>query len=286
MAGYSWQHFELDNSFVNSDVAGTPAQTTQGTDPAEYFLLSEYARLNYGFKDRYLLTLTVRRDGTSRFAPDNRWGLFPAAALAVKVIENDNNSFNNLKVRFGWGTTGQQDINADYYAYLAKYQFGNGNAQYQFGDEFVTTIRPNGYDEHIKWEETQTLNLGFDFSIINRRLSGSLDLYQRKTEDILNRIPVPAGTNLSNFVTTNVGTSESNGIEIAFNTTPVLTKKITWDFSINGAYNHNEITKLTATNDTTYQGVLTGGIAGGVGSNIQIFSRICSKIIFCLSTTL
>ena len=272
MAGYSWQHFELDNSFINSDVAGTPAQTTQGADPAEYFLLSEYARLNYGFKDRYLLTLTVRRDGTSRFAPDNRWGLFPAAALAVKVIENDNNSFNNLKVRFGWGTTGQQDIGSDYYSYLAKYQLGNSNAQYQFGDEYVTTIRPNGYDEHIKWEETQTLNLGFDFSIINRRLSGSLDLYQRKTEDILNRIPVPAGTNLTNFVTTNVGNMESNGIELAFNTTPVLTKKITWDFSINGAYNHNEITKLTATNDTTFQGVLTGGIAGGVGSNIQIFS--------------
>jgi iron complex outermembrane receptor protein len=271
MAGYSWQHFEVDNSFINSDVAGTPAQTTQGADPAEYFLLSGYARLNYGFKDRYLLTLTIRRDGTSRFAPENRWGLFPAAALAIKVIENDNNSFNNLKVRIGWGATGQQEI-GDYYAYLARYQIGTNNALYQFGDEFVTTLRPNGYDANIRWEETETFNLGFDFSIINRRLSGSLDLYQRNTKDLLNRIPVPAGTNLSNFVTTNVGNMENKGIEIAFTTTPILTKKVTWDFSINGAYNHNEITKLTATNDTTYQGVLTGGIAGGVGSNIQIHS--------------
>ena len=272
MAGYSWQHFEIANVSTNSDVAGTPAQTTHFDDPAEYFLLSEYARLNYGFKDRFLLTFTIRRDGTSRFAPDNRWGLFPATALAVKVFENDNNSFNNLKVRFGWGTTGQQDINDDFYAYLAKYQIGNGNSQYQFGDEFVTTNRPNGYDEHIKWEETQTLNLGVDVSIINRRLSASLDLYQRKTKDILNRIPVPAGTNLSNFVTTNVGNMETNGIELSFNTTPVLTNKVTWDFSINGAYNHNEITKLTAIDDPAYQGILTGGIAGGVGSNIQIFS--------------
>jgi len=269
MGGYSWQHFEVDNSFTNSDVAGTPSQTTTGSDPAEYFLISEYGRLNYGFKDRYLLTLTLRRDGTSRFAPENRWGLFPAAALAVKVIENSNDHFNNLKVRLGWGTTGQQDI-GDYYAYLARYQLGNDNARYQFGNDFITTLRPNGYDENIKWEETKTYNLGFDFSIINQRLSGSLDIYQRNTTDLLNRIPVPAGTNLSNFVTTNVGNMENKGIEIAFSTTPILTKKVTWDFGINGAYNHNEITKLTATDDPSYQGVLTGGIAGGVGSNIQI----------------
>jgi iron complex outermembrane receptor protein len=272
LGGYSWQHFEVDNSYTNSDVAGTPSHTESGTDPAEYFLLSEYARLNYGFKDRYLLTLTLRRDGTSRFAPENRWGLFPAAALAVKLIENNNTHFNNLKVRLGWGTTGQQEI-GDYYAYIARYEYGVGNAaRYQFGDQFITTLRPDAYDENIKWEETETFNLGFDFSIINNRLSGSLDLYQRNTTDLLNRIPVPAGTNLSNFVTTNVGNMENKGIEIAFTTTPILTKKVTWDFGINGAYNHNEITKLTATDDPSYQGVLTGGIAGGVGSNIQIHS--------------
>ncbi len=269
MAGYSWQHFEVDNSYTNSDVAGTPSQTSTGSDPAEYFLLSEYGRLNYGYKDRYLLTLTLRRDGTSRFAPENRWGLFPAAALGIKVIENNNTHFNNLKVRAGWGITGQQDI-GDYYAYLARYQYGTPNAQYQFGDEFITTLRPNGYDENIKWEETKTYNLGFDFSIINQRLSGSLDIYKRETKDLLNRIPVPAGTNLSNFVTTNVGSMENKGVELAFTITPILTKKVTWDFGINGAYNHNEITKLTATDDPSYQGVLTGGIAGGVGSNIQI----------------
>jgi len=273
LAGYSWQHFEVRNTYTNSDAAGSPTQTTSADEPSEYFLISQYGRLNYGYKNRYLLTLTLRRDGTSRFSPENRWGLFPAAAVAVKVIENNNNNFNSLKVRLGWGVTGQQDINNDFYAYLARYQYGIGNfARYQLGDEFITTLRPDAYDEKIHWEETETYNIGFDFSIINNRLSGSLDLYQRNTTDLLNRIPVPAGTNLSNFVTTNIGNMENKGVEIAFVTTPVLTKKVTWDFGINAAWNDNEITKLTATDDPNYQGVLTGGIAGGVGSNIQIYT--------------
>ncbi len=272
MAGYSWQHFQVDNSYVNSDVAGTPSETTTGSDPAEYFLLSYYGRLNYSYNNRFLLTFTLRDDGTSRFAPDNRWGLFPATALAFKVFENDKKSFNSLKVRVGWGITGQQAIDNDYYAYLARYQLGNESADYQFGDEYIATLRANGYDSKIKWEETKTYNVGADFSIIKNRLSGSLDWYHRYTTDLINRIPVPAGTNLTNFITTNIGNMESQGIELALFSTPILTKTVTWDFSANFAYNKNEITKLTATDDPTYQGVLTGGIAGGVGSNIQIHS--------------
>ena len=269
LAGYSWQHFEVDSDFKNTDAAGTPAETTTGSDPAEYYLLSVFGRANYSFNDRYLLTATIRRDGTSRFSPDNRWGLFPAVALAVKVFDNDNSHFNSLKLRTGWGITGQQDI-GDYYAYLARYQLGNESASYQFGQDFITTLRPNGYDANIRWEETKTYNVGMDFSIIRDRLSGSLDLYKRFTKDLLNEIPVPAGTNLTNFITTNVGNMENKGIEVAFFTTPVKTNKVTWDFSVNAAYNKNEITKLTATDDPDYIGVLTGGISGGVGSTIQI----------------
>lgn len=269
MAGYSWQHFEVDNTFRNTDSAGSAAKTFEGSDPAEYYLVSMYGRANLGFDDRYLLTLTLRRDGTSRFSPDNRWGLFPAAALAVKLVDNENNKFNSLKMRAGWGVTGQQDI-GDFYAYLARYQIGTPNAQYQFGDEFITTIRPNGYDGNIRWEETSTINVGLDFSIVRDRLSGSLDVYQRKTKDLLNRIPVPAGTNLTNFITTNVGNLENQGVELSLFTTPVLTQNTKIDFSVNVAYNKNEITKLTAIDDPDYIGVLTGGIAGGVGSNIQI----------------
>lgn len=271
MGGYSWQHFETDNYALNSNTAGTPSQTNEFSDPAELYLLSLYGRANYNYMGKYLLTLSLRRDGTSRFAPDNRWGLFPAAAFAVKLIERDNNIFNSVKARLGWGITGQQDI-GDNYAYLARYQLGNENAKYQFGEDFITTLRPNGYDANIRWEETATYNAGVDFSIVRNRLSGSVDLYQRNTKDLLNRIPVPAGTNLTNFVTTNVGNMVNRGVEVALYTTPVQTKLVTWDLSMNVAYNYNEITKLTATEDTAYLGILTGGIAGGVGSTIQIHS--------------
>ncbi|MBK8701742.1 MAG: SusC/RagA family TonB-linked outer membrane protein [Saprospiraceae bacterium] len=267
MGGYSWQRFFVDNYFKNTDTAGSAAETSEGKDPAEYFLVSLFTRLNYNLDNRYYLTFSLRRDGTSRFSPDARWGLFPAAALAVKVIDNDNNYFNSLKLRTGWGVTGQQDI-GDYYAYLARYQVGNPNAQYQFGDEFITTLRPNGYDANIRWEETSTFNVAVDFSIIKNKLSGSLDVYQKNTKDLLNRIPVPAGTNLTNFITTNIGNMENKGVELVLNATPVSG----WDFSVNFTHNNPKITKLTAVDDPNYQGVATGGIAGGVGSNIQIHS--------------
>jgi TonB-linked SusC/RagA family outer membrane protein len=271
MGGYSWQHFEVGSSYKNSDSAGTPAETTEGTDPAEFYLISLFGRVNYAYKGKFLLTGSLRRDGTSRFAPEYRWGLFPAAAFAVKLIENGQKHLNNLKLRLSWGITGQQDI-GDYYAYLARYQFGNPNAQYQFGDEFITTIRANGYVGDIKWEETTTYNAGVDFSIVNNRVSGSVDVYQRNTEDLLNFIPFSALSNLTNFGTDNIGTMETKGIELNLNFTPVKSKKVTWDVSTNFAYNTSKITKLTTSDDPNYQGVATGGIAGGVGSNIQIHS--------------
>ena len=271
MGGYSWQHFEVGNSFKNSDSAGTLAETTSGTDPAELFLVSLFGRVNYAYKDKYLLTGSLRRDGTSRFSPEYRWGLFPAAAFAVKMIDNDQQYFNNLKIRTSWGITGQQDM-GDYYAYLARYQLSDSSAQYQIGDEFVRTLRPNGYVGDIKWEETTSYNAGIDFSVVKNRVSGSLDVYQRNTKDLLNFIPVPALSNLSNFATDNIGTMETKGIELNLNLTPVRSEKLTWDVSTNFAYNTSKITKLTTSNDPDYIGVLTGGIAGGVGSNIQIHS--------------
>ena len=271
MGGYSWQRFQFASAFRNSDVAGNPEQTTQGTDANELFLLSMFGRLNYDFKDRVLLTLSVRRDGTSRFSPENRWGIFPAAALALKLVDNDKETFNSLKLRAGLGVTGQENI-GNRYAYLPQYTFGFENANYTFGNELVQTLRPEGYDANIKWEETTTLNLGLDFSIIKDKVSGSFDVYQRDTKDLLNRIPVPAGTNLTNFITTNVGDMRNQGAELSLFLTPVSTKDFNWDLSFNTAYNRNEITKLTASDDPTYQGILVGGVAGGVGSNIQIHS--------------
>ncbi|MEO5906738.1 MAG: TonB-dependent receptor, partial [Saprospiraceae bacterium] len=270
MGGYSWQHFEVDSKYKNSDVAGTPLKTIQDSlNPAEFYLVSFFGRANYTYNEKLLLTFTLRRDGTSRFSPENRWGFFPAAALAFKVFDADRTQFNNLKLRLGWGITGQQEI-GDYYAYLARYKFSNAFAQYQFGDEFITTYRPNGYDANIKWEETKTYNAGVDFSIIRDRLSGSLDLYKRYTTDLLNEIPVPAGTNLTNFIVTNVGNMENKGLEFSLFATPVMNQNVTWDISANVAFNQNEITKLRAIDDPDYAGILVGGISGGVGSTIQI----------------
>jgi iron complex outermembrane receptor protein len=271
MGGYSWQHFEVDNYFKNTDSAGTPAETTEGKDPAEYYLISLFGRVNYDLLDKYFFTFTLRRDGTSRFAPDNRWGLFPAAAVGVKLFDNDQQNFNYLKLRASWGITGQQDI-GDYYAYLARYQFGQNNASYQFGDEFVQTVRPNGYIADIKWEETTTYNLGLDFSIVRDRVGGSIDVYQRNTDDLLNFIQLAALSNLTNEATRNVGSLRTQGVELALNFTPIRNGVIDWNFNTNFAYNKNEITKLTTSIDSNYIGVLTGGIAGGVGSNIQIHS--------------
>jgi TonB-dependent starch-binding outer membrane protein SusC len=270
LAGYSWQHFYNENSFRTSNAANTPSETVQRDNVAsELYLLSLFSRLNYSFQNRYLLTFTLRGDATSRFAPENRWGLFPAIAGAVKIIENRDRYFNSLKARVGWGITGQQEIGG-LYEYQARYLLSLDNARYRFGDTYVSTFRPNGYDRNIKWEETTTINFGLDFSIINNVLSGTLDLYQRDTRDLLNFIPVPAGTNLTNFITTNVGNMINRGIELGLYYSPISTSRIRWDIGTNIAYNYNEITNLTAIDDPDYIGVATGGIAGGVGSNIQI----------------
>jgi TonB-dependent starch-binding outer membrane protein SusC len=272
MGGYSWQHFYNENSFRNTDAANTPSETVERNNIAnELFLLSLFSRANYSYKNRFLLTLTMRGDATSRFAPENRWGIFPAAAAAYKLVDNNNEVFHSLKLRAGWGLTGQQDIGSPY-LYQARYQLSLDNARYQFGDSFINTFRPNGYDRNIKWEETATMNLGLDFSIIRNRLSGTIDLYERKTKDLLNFIPVPAGTNLTNFIETNIGNMVNRGVELSLNVSPIAKSTLRWDIGANIAYNYNEITKLTATDDPDYKGIFTGGIAGGVGSNIQIHS--------------
>lgn len=272
MGGYSWQHFEVDNYYKNSDAAGTAVETTEGSDPAENFLVSLYSRLNYGFQERYLLTLSLRRDGTSRFGPDSRWGIFPAAAFAVKILDNDHAYFDHLKLRTSWGITGQQNLNNNYYPYLARYTLGQPNAQYPFGDIFVPTYRPEGYNAALKWEETTSFNAGLDFGIVRDRLYGSFDVYQRNTKDLLNFVPFAALSNLTNFGDANVAEMTTKGVELSLTGTPVHTQSINWEMSANAAYTTNEITQLTLVNDPNYAGILTGGIAGGVGSNIQIHS--------------
>ncbi len=270
MGGYSWQRNYFEDDFQNSNIAGT--EVSDGDNSGELFLLSLFGRVNLTFFDRLLLTGTVRRDGSSRFSEDSRWGLFPAAALAYKLVDNNGKgTLSTLKARIGWGVTGQQEI-GDYYVHLPRYLASFENAGYQFGDTFVQTLRAGGYDSKIKWEETTTINAGIDYGFLDERIYGSIEYYQRTTEDLLNFIPVPAGSNLTNFINTNIGDLENKGVEFSINVNPLRSEMMNWDFGFNLTANKNKITKLTASDDPNYNGVLTGGISGGVGNTAQIHS--------------
>ncbi len=278
MGGYSWQHFWRENTtFAAAGEDGSgEILTPYNEDPTEYYLVSFFGRLNYTFADRYLLTFTVRQDGTSRFSPDTRWGIFPSAAFAWKISEEGflKNSavVSDLKLRLGWGVTGQQNIGSGNYPYLPRYTYSQTNAQYQFGDTYYVTIRPEGYDANIKWEETTTYNIGFDYGFMNDRLTGTIDVYKRKTDDLLNQIDVPAGTNLTNRILTNVGNLEVKGFEFSVLGRIISKQDFSWELGFNATYNTNEITKLNNVDPEldTSPGVETGGISGAVGNNIQI----------------
>lgn len=281
MGGYSWQHFWRENyEFARNGLSNTGNDveilTPKNWDPTESYLVSFFGRLNYTFKGRYLLTATIRQDGTSRFSPETRWGTFPSFALAWQIkdepwMENVK-SISDLKLRLGYGITGQQNIGSNDYPYMPRYTYSKDNARYQFGNTFYTTYRPEGYDANIKWEETTTYNIGLDYGFADNRITGTIDAYYRKTDDLINFIPVPAGTNLTNQILTNVGDLENRGIEFSINAIPVSKADLSWEIGFNATYNENKITKLTATDDPGYLGVFTGGISGAVGNMIQIHS--------------
>lgn len=241
------------------------------TDKPEYRLESYLGRLNYTFNNKYLLTASLRRDASSKFSPETRVGYFPAFAAAWKLKEEFLQNaplFSDLKLRFGWGITGQQD-GIDYYSYLPRYARSvNLAATYQFGNTFYDFLRPSAYDENIKWETTTTTNLGLDFSLLQNRISGSVDVYMKKTKDLLSRIPVAPGSNFDIELLTNVGNMENKGVEFVLNTTPVKTNKVSWDFGFNVAYNKSKITNLLKFPDPTFKGISVGKISGGTGNLI------------------
>ena len=273
MAGTSIQHFYNSSTNRNSNVPIISDSSTQEyirdtvINKGEYYLLSYFGRLNYTFNTRFLLTATVRADGTSRFSPDNRWGVFPAIALGWKINEEaflrDSKVLSLLKLRVGWGITGQQDIGG-YYDYMGRYTYGDQFTMYPFGDIYHITLRPEGYNENLKWEETTTWNLGIDYAFLRDRIYGSVDFYQRQTKDLLSWVPVPALSNLTDFINRNVGEMENTGIEFTVNGKIISNEKMFWELGFNATYNKNEITEL-------YDGasIPTGGISGGVGNMIQ-----------------
>jgi iron complex outermembrane receptor protein len=255
--GYSWQHFkrEGDSYTTGYHLPGETAQVDRSPFITENYLVSFFGRLNYTLMDRYLLTFTIRDDGSSRFSKDNRWGLFPSAAFAWKIKEEsflkDVKALTDLKLRIGWGVTGQQDIGNDYPAQATYITASPGN-YYMINGEYIPTLRPSAYDPNIKWEQTTTQNIGLDFGFADNRITGSFDLYKRVTDDLLNTVNVPSGSNFSNTLLTNVGSLENKGAEFSLNLVPISKEDMYLTLGFNIGYNVNKITKLNFTDDPNY----------------------------------
>lgn len=265
------QHLSSDLLGVNGVPSATTERTTVFVDDSR--LISFFGRANFSVNDRYLFSGSVRRDGSSKFGPEHQWGIFPAAAVAWRLSEESFMqrfaALSNLKLRLSWGVNGNQAF-PNYRSY-SDYLIGGPQAQVQLGDQFVTTIRPSAADPGIHWERTTSTNLGLDYGLWADRVTGTLDVYTKKTTDLIFNVPVAAGTNLSNFLTTNIGTMRNRGVELGLNVgiAQSRTRGFAWDASFNAATNTNKLLQINAVGTGTEQ-ILTGGIAGGVGSNIEV----------------
>jgi iron complex outermembrane receptor protein len=237
-----------------------------------YLLISYYGRLNYTLANKYVVTLNARTDGSSKYFPGGRWGFFPGGAVAWRVSEENflRNSkvVSDLKLRFGYGVTGQQDGIA-FYSYLPSYGISNDQAQYQLGDNFINMFRPSAYFEELRWETTTNINAAVDFGFLDNKITGTVEVFKRITKDLLSVVPVAAGANFSNQLLKNVGNIESEGFEITLNATPVKTKTFEWNIGANFTYVVPEITKLLDNPDPNFKGIPVGGISGGTGNTIQ-----------------
>lgn len=302
MAGYSWQQFKnhgsSNNTVYNTLGYNTPVLNPDGTytltidestadiigrrfsenarseDGASYWnnklqLLSFFGRFNYTLMDRYLLTATVRGDASSRFSKSNRWGVFPAVALAWKISEEDfmastRDWLDEWKLRLGWGLTGQQSVGG-YLPYVPVYTAASQGSYYPSlidGTTYEPTLYPNGYNGNLKWEKTATWNAGFDFSFLKGRFTAAIDYYYRNSTDLLAYLPVPAGSATTNMLDQNFGSLTNKGVEFSFTARPIQTDDLTWTINYNVGYNKNEITKLN--NDGTYVNATTVGSMGNV----------------------
>ena len=269
MLGQSFQDFYRENSSYNVDGNGSITESEWASTNA---LLSYMFRANYGYDNRYLLTFTYRRDGSSRFSEDNRWGNFFSGAIAWNIAEesflDDSESLSTLKLRLGYGETGQQEIGSDF-GYLPVYMVGQDNVRYPFGNSYYNTLRPSGYDANIKWEESATYNIGLDYGFFDDRIFGSVEYFTTESTDILNTVSPPAGSNLSNSLYTNIGDLDKHGVEFTLNGDVVQSESFRWNLNFNATWLENEIIKLNTVDDPSSPGLATGGISGGVGNTIQ-----------------
>lgn len=291
MAGTEYQDY-LTTNYAFKSYAYDTAVTSYPQYPYDkprVRIVSFLGRINYSFNNLLYLTASFRRDGSSRFGPLNRWANFPSAAIAwnmneLEVLKNSK-ALTNLKLRVSYGVTGQQD-GINLYDYISYYDLSNDRAQYQFGNNFYQMYRPGGYYPGRKWEETATSNIAVDYGFFDNRLSGTIEVYYKKTKYLLNRITQPAFTNFSNTTIANVGHMVNQGVEFTINVQPVRSKDLVWDVSFNATYNRNRITKLTVNDDPDYVnqiagiGGLGGVIANGVNherGSFYVFKQIYDK---------
>jgi TonB-linked SusC/RagA family outer membrane protein len=254
-AGYSYNNFYTKKYYPRSlnakrdTVVGSSAPSFPFDEP-ENTLISYWARLLYNYDSRYFLTASIRRDGSSRFAEENRWGWFPSVGVAWSLKAEDflknSTTISDLKIRAGYGLTGQQDGLGNY-DYLGRYALGGNSSQYQFGNSYYTTYGPLGYNSTLKWEELSSYNIALDYGFFDNRITGSIDFYKRESQDLIVRAPQPTGTNFTTFINANVGNMENKGVEFSINAQAVKQQDFSWDISFNLTYNRNRITKLTTT---------------------------------------
>lgn len=272
-AGYGYydnrsKEYNFDRTSADGTVLSTPAFPF---DIPHSRLISYYGRLIYTYSNKYIFSGTVRTDGSSRFSAENRWGVFPSLGATWRIKEEsflkENTAFSDLNLRLSYGVTGQQDGIANF-SYLPNYVRSVNESLYQFGDTFYPMYTPIAYDRNIRWESTATYNGGIDYGFLDGRLSGSVDVYFKKTKDLLSTIPIPVGTNFSNLLLTNVGNMENRGVEFSLNGAAIRNEDLRLDLGFNFTYNRSKVTNLTAVDDPNYL-VEQGGISGSTGNNIQ-----------------
>ena len=260
-AGYDYQFWKSTTPlYYTKSAAGTTLSTVKASD-YRHVMLSYYGRVNYSFDGKYLLTATVRRDASSRFSKDTRWGTFPSVALGWTLTEEpwlkDNKVVSNLKLRASYGVTGQQEGIGNY-NYLPVYTSSVTGAEALINGQYITTYRPEAYVSDLKWETTTSWNFGLDFGFLNGRIGGAIDFYTRKTKDLLASVPTAAGTNFSKTILTNVGNVDSKGIEVSLNATPIQTKDWEWNLSYNFTWQNMKVKNLSLTQGGSQTNVKVG----------------------------
>jgi TonB-dependent starch-binding outer membrane protein SusC len=277
MAGYGFYN-DLTTTYnlASYDSKGVAISSTIPLYPttfAENTLLSYFGRLIYTYNDKYVLTASLRTDGSSRFAPNNRWGTFPAIAAAWKIKQENFlknvNAISDLKIRASYGIVGNQDGIGDY-SYLSSYTLSQNGSQYQFGDSAYHMYTPSAFVPNLQWEQTASSDVGMDFSLLRNKVSGTFDYYYKNITNLQNLVFIPDGTNFSNQATINIGSMVSQGFEFNLNTTPIKTKNFSWDLNFNFTYEKIKVTQLTNNSKgKNFYGDPTGSISGGTGNTIQ-----------------